>query len=363
MRPATLLLPFALALPFAVSAACGGSSSTDDATTASAGGASGAGANAGTSSGKGGNGTGGGTGGNGTAGNGTGGLDGGTSGTTGSSGTAGASGASGASGAGGALVGVDGGACGTTACTDCLDNDGDGLVDGFDPDCTGYLDNDEGSFATGIPGDNIDPCKQDCFFDGNSGAGDDKCNWDLACDPANPGKNQGCPYDPNKKNCPGPQSAACIANCMAKVPNGCDCFGCCAFQTPSGPKSVLLLPTCTYASIDDPTKCPPCTQVPSCLNTCETCELCLGKNELPPECTTGAGGSTGTGGGSGTGGSGTGGDPGTGGSAGTTGTAGSGGTIAIPLCPSAVEACTPTQPCADPSSYYCLTGCCVKIVK
>jgi hypothetical protein len=258
---------------------------------------------------------------------------------------------------------VDGGACGTTACTDCLDNDGDGLIDGFDPDCTGYLDNDEGSFATGIPGDNIDPCKQDCFFDGNSGAGDDKCNWDLACDPANPGKNQGCPYDPNKKNCPGPQSAACIANCMAKVPNGCDCFGCCAFQTPSGPKSVLLLPTCTYATIDDPTKCPPCTQVPSCLNTCETCELCLGKNQLPPECTTGAGGSTGTGG---SGGAGTGGDPGTGGSAGTagtTGTAGSGGTIAIPLCPSGVEACTPTQPCADPSSYYCLTGCCVKIVK
>ena len=35
------------------------------------------------------------------------------------------------------------------------------------------LDNDESSFATGIPGDNMDACKQDCFFDGNSGMGDD----------------------------------------------------------------------------------------------------------------------------------------------------------------------------------------------
>src|SRR5258705_1061852 len=57
---------------------------------------------------------------------------------------------------------------GTTQCSDCLDNDGDGLFDGFDPGCTSAADNVEGSFATGIPGDNIDPKTQDCFFDGNS---------------------------------------------------------------------------------------------------------------------------------------------------------------------------------------------------
>ena len=49
--------------------------------------------------------------------------------------------------------------CGSSpcACSDGLDNDGDGLVDGFDPECTSPFDNDEGSFATGIPGDNVDP--------------------------------------------------------------------------------------------------------------------------------------------------------------------------------------------------------------
>ncbi len=40
-----------------------------------------------------------------------------------------------------------------------MDNDGDGLVDGFDPECTGPFDDDEATFATGIPGDNKDPRK------------------------------------------------------------------------------------------------------------------------------------------------------------------------------------------------------------
>ena len=43
------------------------------------------------------------------------------------------------------------------------------------------VDNDEGSFATGIPGDNKDANKQDCFFDGNSGGGDDGCNQHVCC--------------------------------------------------------------------------------------------------------------------------------------------------------------------------------------
>src|SRR5689334_2847679 len=49
-------------------------------------------------------------------------------------------------------------------CSNCKDDDGDGKVDGDDPQCTGPLDNDEASFATGIPGDNIDAVDQDCFF-------------------------------------------------------------------------------------------------------------------------------------------------------------------------------------------------------
>src|SRR5947207_6303314 len=88
---------------------------------------------------------------------------------------------------------VDAGKLGTTQCSDGIDNDGDGKIDYADPECVGPLDNDESSFATGIPGDNIDACKQDCFFDGNSGMGDDGCLWQLKSDPRS--MEASCPYD------------------------------------------------------------------------------------------------------------------------------------------------------------------------
>src|SRR5690606_34444434 len=70
---------------------------------------------------------------------------------------------------------------GTVECSDCADNDADGKIDGFDPECSGPADDREDSFATGIPGDNMDATDQDCFFDGNSGAGNDGCNQHVCC--------------------------------------------------------------------------------------------------------------------------------------------------------------------------------------
>ena len=104
------------------------------------------------------------------------------------------------------------GKLGVTQCNDGIDNDGDGKIDLADPECVSPLDNDESSFATGIPGDNVDACKQDCFFDGNSGMGDDGCQWELKCDPANIGAGAAasCPYDPSYHNCPTTQSQKCI---------------------------------------------------------------------------------------------------------------------------------------------------------
>jgi hypothetical protein len=94
-------------------------------------------------------------------------------------GTAGTGGPNGgAAGVGGSIGKIP---IGTTQCSDGKDNDGDGLIDSRDPECTGPLDNDEGSFATGIPGDNVDPKWQDCFFDGNSGGGDDGCRYSTGC--------------------------------------------------------------------------------------------------------------------------------------------------------------------------------------
>jgi hypothetical protein len=182
---------------------------------------------------------------------------------------------------------------GQTQCSDGIDNDGDGLIDLADPECVGPLDNDESSFATGIPGDNVDPCKQDCFFDGNSGMGDDGCQWQLKCDPLS--TEAKCPYDSSyasqhTSECSASmsQSQFCIDHCTPLVPNGCDCFGCCLI--PGAPNAIRLAATCTAADFGDPTKCPPCTQVTQCANTCEHCELCIGKTTLPADCAPDAGG-------------------------------------------------------------------------
>lgn len=259
---------------------------------------------------------------------------------------------------GGFVCGPDGGvkplpdgavvACvpGLTQCTDCADNDGDGLVDWMDPECTGPLDRDESSFATGIPGDNIDACKQDCWFDGNSGSGDDGCTWEGECllgstDPR-------CPYDPvaakDPKQCP-PPSAKCIEYCKPLTPKGCDCAGCCDIYTtlPDGGTTVhtvKLVSTCTTEALGDPTKCPTCTKIPECTNSCGKCEWCLGKTSLPAECY-----------------------PPPPVDAGPDApppdvTTPPDSTPPPPTCEGGLQVCSPTVPC--PTGYYCLTGCCIK---
>jgi hypothetical protein len=224
---------------------------------------------------------------------GTGGAGAGTGGAGAGTGGAGAGTGGAGAGTGGAGIVPDGGASAAlgcpvnpSACSDGKDNDNDGKIDFADSECSGTCDNDEGSFATGISGDNIDACKQDCFFDGNSGMGDDGCEWNLKCDPASPGANaaKACPHDPNFNNCPGPQSDQCRKVCQRVTPNGCDCFGCCAVPHNGGTISVVLTPTCNAGSLADPKACPRCTQVPSCLNTCGKCEVCVGKPLPDPSC-------------------------------------------------------------------------------
>ena len=221
-------------------------------------------------------------------------------------GTAGAASAGGAAGGAGAGAGGDGtcaaGAAGAggsggsfpAQCTDGIDNDGDGKIDYDDPECLGGYDNDESSFAWGIPGDNnTDACKSDCFFDANSGAGDDNCDWQLKCDPVS--TNPSCPYDavyaaahPEWCSLSSSQTQICVDRCSKLVPNGCDCFGCCA--VPGLPGPVRIGNSCTAADFGNPQKCPPCTQVTQCLNPCERCEVCIGKPTLPDNCTTSDGG-------------------------------------------------------------------------
>ena len=204
---------------------------------------------------------------------------------------------------------------GITECSDCIDNDGDGKADAADPDCTGYLDNSEANLGTSISGDNKN-CHQDCFFDGDSGSGNDGCEWDLHCDPLEPSQHiisppaqTNClPYDSTMlgtASCPWEtttcttychESQQCLNVCLPITPNGCDCFGCCAIPLAGGgTKTVLLRDTC-QANADgtiDPDQddnndgkldCPPCTQQPDCINTCGPCEICIGKPTIDPSC-------------------------------------------------------------------------------
>jgi len=167
-------------------------------------------------------------------------------------------------------------------CGNGIDDDGDGKIDLADPECTSPCDDSEKSFQTNLPGQNLD-CKSDCYWDANSGAGDDKCEWNLKCDPKNPGATVGCAYDPNYKMCSLMMPPACLNFCVPLVPNGCDCFGCCQI----GAKFYYLNsgPNC---SLDNLAACNQCTFFDNCANKCEPaqCELCFGQDieDLPPEC-------------------------------------------------------------------------------
>lgn len=369
---------------FALAVGCGGSG--DNGNGGGSGGSAGAAADGGSTGGSsaGGSSSGGSSsGGSSAGGTSSGGSSAGGTGATGAGGSsAGGAGGSGATAGSGGSAGCQVATCQgkTYACGDCKDNDNDGKVDMDDPDCLGPCDNNESGYHGCIAGQNNAPCKADCYFDQDTGSGNDDCYWNHKCDklevkPDYPPEGKQCSYDPNTtvsgttQSCTqlyNKQSTACGNYCGPLTPNGCDCFGCCELPAGSG-KYVYLgstsddsgkcsTATCDLAHVNDPSKCKPCTPVKGCLNDCKHCELCLGKTKLPKDCLpppppdggAGSGGTTGTGG-SGTGGSGTGGS----------GTGGSGGGCGGQICPTGAQPCglSCQPPC--PTGQYCNTGCCV----
>jgi hypothetical protein len=215
-------------------------------------------------------------------------------------------------------------------CSNCIDDDGDGFIDSFDIQCTGPLDRDEATFATGIPGDNMDAVNQDCFFDGDSGAGNDGCNRHVCCilnltaeecDAGGYDNN----YDP-VADCP-PLDPECLDVCSPLTPPGCDCFGCCTICDDQGCVDVytnpLIAPDCDETLIHDPTACPACVKVADCGVPCTDdptdCILCPGQDpaDLPDTCN-------------------------------------------MQECPGGATACTDNTDCA--ATEFCSTGCCVAVV-
>jgi hypothetical protein len=223
-------------------------------------------------------------------------------------------------------------------CGDCMDNDGDLLSDSEDPECTGPCDDTEDSYYGGIPGQNNAPCRQDCYFDQDSGPGNDQCYWSHECDERStapafpPSGEERCAYQPDASisgsnstcaDLSAVQASTCLDTCLPLTPNGCDCFGCC--ELPAGSSNFVWIGsaaqnagTCDAAHVSDPDACHPCTQVRSCLNACDPCEVCVGRTAPLASCTS----------------------------------------TSSPRCPASAAACgQPGEPgCGD--GFYCITGCC-----
>lgn len=206
------------------------------------------------------------------------------------------------------------------ACDNGVDDDGDGDVDGLDAECTGPFDDDEATFATGIPGGNVPFCK-DCFWDDNSGSEDDGCQVHADCLQGNvPATVAGsacfdCEVSP-----------ACVDSCQVRTPNGCDCFGCCEVTRRDGSQvHVLLQDSCSLQQVDDEVACPRCVQNPVCRNECGVCELCPGKKQrdLPQTCR------------------------------------GMGREQVDNRCDEGQQVCDGDRPC--PADYWCQLGCCIYI--
>jgi hypothetical protein len=215
------------------------------------------------------------------------------------------------------------------ACGNCLDDDGDGAFDAFDPHCLGPCDDDESALGTGLRQEPGASCRRDCYFDGDNGPGNDQCAWSDACDPLSvppdypPSGNRRCEYAPDEQNldCSGllaEQSEACLEACLPLVPNGCDCFGCCELPAGSGEyRSLggLAQDGSSCGAEGAPIEsCPRCTPVLGCLNPCEPCEVCVLK-PLEATCDYGS------------------------------------------ACPAGTRACAADAPCDF--AQYCVTGCCV----
>ena len=241
-------------------------------------------------------------------------------------------------------------------CGNCLDDDGDGFVDADDPDCLGACDNNESGLYHEIAGGDTPNCKLDCYYDKDQGSGNDGCSFDARCDMESP--DNLCPYvspPPRPARCDESQSDACLDFCQPLTPNGCDCFGCCLI----GGNTVFVgtldnvtgTHTCTLerALDGDLEACHLCTQQTDCFNSCERCEVCLGKtvNDLPADCFPPPPVDMGT-------------PPDAGSSDGGPRDAGTPVDMNTPdpRCPDGRQPCGAPGDSACEGGYYCLTGCC-----
>jgi len=162
-----------------------------------------------------------------------------------------------------------GGFCRAQQCSDGIDNNSNGLTDLTDWYCKAAADNDEGSFHSGVPGDDANSAASlDCWFDTNSGNGDDGCSMHACCDIDGACPSDLLPAQFNASQCT--PSETCRGNCIPQTKPGCDCFGCCEIcTTQNGCLNVfvnpVVSPACTIETLGDPSSCRRCVQDAACL--------------------------------------------------------------------------------------------------
>lgn len=123
-------------------------------------------------------------------------------------------------------------------CGNCIDDDGDGLIDAEDPDCWGECNDSESAWAGRQVCSNLS-----CYFDRDCGLGNDE-------------------------------------QCADLTPNGCDCYGCCEVPgrtTPIflGTRNQAQQATCSTSAVADEVACGGCELDERCFNPCEPGEVCF----------------------------------------------------------------------------------------
>lgn len=152
-------------------------------------------------------------------------------------------------------------------CNDGNDNNANSWIDMADPYCKLPDDNDETTFLSGYPGDDINqPKALDTWFDLDSGSGNDTCSIHACCmiDGACPADLQPQFFNPGACSV----TSTCIDFALPVTKAGCDAFGCCEICLPGASNcptvfvNPVVSPTCTLETIGDPTHCRVCTQNP-----------------------------------------------------------------------------------------------------
>jgi len=154
-------------------------------------------------------------------------------------------------------------------CDDTIDNNGNGFVDLDDPYCRAAQDNDESSFGSGVPGDDLNaPSSLDCWFDFNTGSGDDDCDRHACCD-----IDGECPADLEPESYDSgacAQTATCVETCAPLTHADRDCYCCCDVCVPGTTTcrtvyvNPVVSPECSLESLTDTASCRPCVRDTAC---------------------------------------------------------------------------------------------------